>query len=95
MAKIIETRELAPKFVKHLMSLTPEELEERYKNGDFLYMTGIVFQMVYYSKSSLPSGQSIDVTYWSELYDLEINLDFAKETTSITRPTVDWRKSGF
>jgi len=95
MAKIIETRQLASHFIKHIRALTPEELEEKYKNGDFLYMSGIVFQMVHYSEAALPSGQSIYVSYWSELYDLEINLDFEKKITSITIPTVDWRKSGF
>lgn len=95
MARIIETRKLSSTFIKHLRSLTPEELEEKYKNGDYLYISGIVFQMVYYSRRSLPSGQSVDVTYWAELYDLEINLDFAKETTGMTMPTVDWRENGF
>ena len=93
--KTIATRQLAPEFIEHLDSLTPQELEERYKNGDFLYMSGVVFQMVYYSSSALPSGQSIEVTYWSELYDLEINLDFAKKTTIVQEPGIDWKASGF
>jgi len=45
---------------------------------------------------SLPSGQSITVTYWSELLGVEINLDFAKDTVEVcTDPCTDWKRMGF
>ena len=93
-AKSIETRSITDEAITALEELTPKELEAKYKNGDFLYMDGIVFVMVYYSATGLPSGQSVGVTYWSELYDLEIDLDFKDNTVIVSQPGTDWRRMG-
>ena len=92
--KTIEVRSITDEAIARLEELTPKELETKYKSGDFLYVSGIVFVMVYYSTAALQSGQSIEVTYWAELYNLEINLDFKDNTVIATTPVIDWRLTG-
>ena len=91
----IETRELSNAAKDIIEKHTPRELETKFKDGDYLYMMGIAFKMVYYSMAALPCGQSSLVTYWSELYNIEINLDFIKEVVNVETPVIDWRRDGF
>lgn len=96
--KTIETRKVSDDFIEHLVSLLPEQLEKLYRQGDFLYMDGIVFQMVHYSMETVVTTtgtKSQWITYWSELYDLQIDLDFKDDTTEVSVPSIDWRKDGF
>lgn len=93
--KTVEVRKVTDDFIEHIESFKPKTLEIKYKYGDFLYVGGLAFKMVHYSMESLPSGQSIEVSYWCELYDLEINLNFVNETVSVDKPVSDWRALGF
>lgn len=95
MTKIIETRRLSNWGIGQIKKLKPVELQKKWLTGDFLCIDGIVFQEVFYSLESNKSGQSDEVTYWSELYDLEINLNFKEKTTEVCQPSIDWRASGF
>lgn len=92
---LIETRKLTDESIDYINSLTPKELEDKYKNGDFLYLMGIAFQIVFYSLESLKDGQSTEVTYWSEYYNLEINLNWNDDTVEAIAPLIDWKRSGF
>jgi len=92
---MIETRKISEYGIKELESLTLEELEKLYKHGDYIYYGPIAFKMVHYSIESLPSRQSETVSYWSPLYDIEINLDYVNKTIEVIKPVIDWAKSGF
>lgn len=91
----VETRTLTNEAIDIIEKNTPRELETTCKDGDYLYMIGIAFKMVYYSMAALPSGQSSFVTYWSELYNIEINLDFMNEVVNVETPVIDYRHDGF
>ena len=94
--KTIETRKLSDKDIELLESYTAVDLENKYKTRDCIYFPGISFIMVFYSHDCLPNGQSNSVTYWSELYDAEINLDWIENTVSVNTPAgIDWKKQGF
>ena len=51
--------------------------------------------MVNYAAMGLANGQSIEVTYWSEYYDLEINIDWNDNTVEAITPLINWKQSGF
>lgn len=93
--KTIETRQISNSAIEYLEKQTPESLEKKHRDGDYLFFGGILFKMVYYSLESIEGGQSKDVVYWSELYDLEIDLDFKEKTVITNTPIIDWRKQGF
>lgn len=95
MAKMIETRQISQDGINLLENLTPARLEKKYRHGDCIHFGPILFVMVSYSKESSKGGQSNDVTYWSELYDLEINLDWVDNTVIVQQPGIDWKANGF
>ena len=90
MSKLIETKKITQDSLDYIERHTPFELEHKHRNGDFLYLLGIAFNIVFYSGDALENGQSIEVTYWSELYDLEINLNWKEQTVETATPLRDW-----
>ena len=92
---MIPTRKISEDGIEELENLTLEELEQLYKYGDYIHYREIAFRMVHYSIESLPSGQSINVSYWSPLYDIQLDLNYANKTIEVIKPVIDWAKSGF
>jgi len=90
----IETRKLSVEAIQIIEELTAFELDDNYRDGDYLYMLGIAFKMVYYSVEDF-DGQSRDVTWWSELYNIEIQVDREKNTVTVETPVIDHRADGF
>jgi hypothetical protein len=95
MIKTVKVRALAEPFLDTLRELTPKELEEKYRHGDYIHIGPASFIMVHYSVEASDGEQSRWVTYWSPFYDLEINLDFTEETVRIERPMSDWESMGW
>ena len=96
MAATIEKRKLTQETIDYFNRLSPVRLEEKHRQGDFLYFAGMAFTMVHYSEETTSDGQqSRFVSYWSELYDLELNLDFTEKTVESIKPCSDWRALGF
>ena len=96
MSKTIKIKKLSDKFIELLENMNPLELKEKYGKGDYLYIEGIAFVMVYYDDSSGIDNVSDFIVYWSELYDAEINLFRCdNEVEVITPSSVDWTKKGF
>jgi hypothetical protein len=90
----IKTRQISVEAVETIERLSATRLEEKFRNGDFLYMMGIAFKMVYYSAEDF-DGQSRYVNWWSELYNIEIHVDRAENIVTVRTPVIDHRKDGF
>ena len=91
MSKTIQTKQISQDCIDYINLLNPLELEKKFRNGDFLYLLGIAFTMVYYSGDSLDGGQSVEVTYWSEYYDMQIDLNWRDMTVEVVTPCDrDW-----
>lgn len=90
----IETRQLSDEGIEIIERLTPSAMEDKFRDGDYLYMLGIAFKMVYYSAEDF-NGQSRYVTWWSELYNIEIQLDRQEQTVVVETPVIDHRRDGF
>lgn len=91
---MIETRELSPEAIEIIESNSAFDLEDNYRDGDYLYMLGIAFHMVHYSADDF-DGQSCTVTWWSELYNIEIQVNRVDNSVTVETPVIDYRKDGF
>ena len=90
----IETRQLTDEAIEMIEGLSANELENKFRNGDYLYLLGIAFTMVHYSMEDI-DGQSKTVTWWSELYNVEIEVNRASNTVTVEKPVTDWKRMGF
>lgn len=90
----IETRKISQEGINRIESFTAFELEDNFRDGDFIYMLGIAFTMVNYSNESDAEGKSKYVTWWSELYNIEIQVDRVSDTVTVETPLIDYRKGG-
>ena len=87
--KTIETFKVATDFVEKLEKMTADELEKKYKHGDSLFMGDeMAFRMINYSLDGKSNNSQISryVTYFSTLFDCEINLDREKNTVIFAAP---------
>lgn len=90
----IETRKISQEAIDIIESYTAFDLEDSFRDGDFLYMLGIAFHMVNYSGESFASGQSKYVTWWSELYNVEIQANRVTDIVTVETSVIDYRKDG-
>ena len=92
----IETRTLSNEAIEKLYCMTPDELDKTYRNGDYLYIWGLAFVMVEYSATTTTDGQqSRFVSWWCELYDIQLDCDYDLQSIdAITPVCVDWRSMG-
>lgn len=89
----IEPRKISQEAIDIIESYTAFDLEDSFRDGDFLYMLGIAFHMVYYSADD-HDGQSKHVVWRSEFCNIEIQENRAKNTVTVEIPVIDYRKDG-
>jgi len=91
---MIETRKITDIGISIIERLTASKLEEQFRDGDYLYLMGIVFKMVYYS-IEVANNQSRFITWWSELYNIEIQIDRINDSVIVETPVIDYKLDGF
>jgi hypothetical protein len=84
----IETKKITQDCIDFINKFTPQELENRFRKEDFLYLLGIAFSIVFYSGDEVTGGQSVEVIYWSEYYDMQINMNWRDNTVEVITPCI-------